>query len=79
MKRVPLTIPFILLVCCYANAQSQVNRGFVKDGVYINPGFGFSLKYPKDWVVHGDATNERIKQLGKEKIARVRRCVQSVR
>ena len=69
MKRVPLTIPFILLVCCYANAQSQVNRGFVKDGVYINPGFGFSFKYPKDWVVHGDATNERIKQLGKEKIA----------
>jgi hypothetical protein len=69
MKRLSLTIPIILLLCCYANAQSEIDRGVVQDGVYINAGFGFSFKYPKDWVVHGEATNERIRELGKEKIA----------
>jgi hypothetical protein len=68
MKRVPLAISITLLLCCYANAQSRVDRGFVHEGKYINPGFGFSFTYPKDWVVHGDATNERIMELGKEKI-----------
>lgn len=69
MKRVPLTISIILLLCCYANAQSEVDRGVVHNGMYINPGFGFTFKYPKDWVVHGEATNERIRELGKEKVA----------
>ena len=68
MKRIPLTISIILLLCCYANAQSQVDRGLVKDGTYINNGFGFTYTYPKDWTVHGDATNERIKEAGKEEI-----------
>lgn len=69
MKRLFLIIPIILLLCCYANAQSEVDKGVVHDGVYTNATFDFSYKYPKDWVVHGDATNERIKELGKEKIA----------
>jgi hypothetical protein len=68
MKRASLTISIILLLCSYANAQSEVDRGVVKDGVYINSGFGFTFNYPKDWVVHGEATNERIRELGKEKI-----------
>src|ERR1041384_7589628 len=68
MKRIPLTISIILLLCCYANAQSQVDRGLVKDGTYVNNGFGFTYTYPKDWTVHGDATNERIKEAGKEEI-----------
>jgi len=69
MKRLPLTISIMLLLCCYANAQSVVDRGLVHDGMYINPGFGFSYNYPKNWVVHGDATNERLRELGKEKVA----------
>lgn len=69
MKRVSLTIPIILLLCCYANAQSKVDRGDVHDGVYSNSTFGFTFKYPKDWVVHGEATNERIREIGREKIA----------
>jgi hypothetical protein len=69
MKRVPLTISIILLLCCYANAQSQVDHGVVHDGTYTNPDFGFTFKYPKDWVVHGEATKERIRELGKEKVA----------
>ena len=68
MKRVPLTISIILLFCFYANAQSVVDRGIIHDGMYINPGLGFSFKYPKDWVVHGEATNERIREIIKEKI-----------
>ncbi|HEX6650057.1 MAG TPA: hypothetical protein VF075_10965 [Pyrinomonadaceae bacterium] len=68
MKRFPLAILIILLLCCYANAQSELDRSTVRDGVYTNFGFGFSFKYPKDWVVHGEATNERIREIGKEKI-----------
>ncbi len=68
MKRIPLTLSIILLVCFHANAQSAVDPGSIHDGTYINPGFGFSYKYPKDWVVHGEATKERIRELGKEKI-----------
>lgn len=68
MKRIPLTISIILLLCSYANAQSQVDRGLVRDGTYINSGFGFTYTYPKDWTVHGDATNERIKEVGKQEI-----------
>lgn len=69
MKRVPLTISIILLLCFYANAQTAVDRGITNDGIYINPGLGFSFNYPKDWVVHGEATNDRIRELGKEKLA----------
>ena len=69
MKNLPLTISLILLLCFSANAQSVADRGVTHDGTYMNPDFGFSFKYPKDWVVHGEATNERIRELGKEKIA----------
>jgi hypothetical protein len=68
MKRIPLVASIILLLCCYANAQSEVDPGFVKDGVYTNRSLGFTYKYPKDWVVHGEATVERIKEVGKEKV-----------
>lgn len=66
MKRIPLTLSIILLLCCYANAQVD-HAGVASDGVYINYDFGFSYKFPKDWVVHGDATKERIREIGKEK------------
>src|SRR6185369_1670666 len=69
MKRIPLTPSIVLLLCFYANAQSDLGYGIAQDGVYTNPGFGFTFKYPKDWVVHGEATNERIMELGKEKLA----------
>ena len=70
MKRVPFLISIILLLCFYANAQTAVDQGVTtQDGTYINPGFGFSFKFPKDWTVHGEATNERIREIGKEKIA----------
>ena len=68
MKRVSLTLPIILLLCFYANAQSDIDRGVIHDGTYTNGSFGFTFKYPKDWVVHGEATNERIREIGKEKI-----------
>jgi hypothetical protein len=68
MKRIPLTISIILLLCFYANAQSPIDRGSVQDGTYINNGFGFTYTYPKDWTVHGDATNERIKEAGKQEL-----------
>jgi len=70
MTRVPLTILIILLLCFYANAQSEIDRGTTQDGLYTNPALGFSFQYPKNWVVHGEATNERIKELGKEKLTR---------
>ncbi|MEN3329506.1 MAG: hypothetical protein V7638_4313 [Acidobacteriota bacterium] len=69
MKRVPLTIVFLLLLCFCAKAQTEPAGGSANDGVYTNPFFNFTFKYPKDWVVHGEATNERIRELGEERIA----------
>jgi len=68
MKRILLSLSILLLVCFHANAQAEIDLGTVRDGAYINPGFGFSYRCPKDWVVHGQATNERIREIGKEKI-----------
>lgn len=68
MKRFPFTILIVLLLCCYANAQTEVDRGVTRDGVYTNFDLGFTFKYPKDWVVHGEATNKRIREIGKEKV-----------
>ena len=67
MKRIPLIISLVLLFCFYANAQSKADGGATNDGTYTNPDFGFSFKYPKDWSVHGEATNERIREIGKIK------------
>ena len=70
MKRVPFIISIVLLLCFYANAQTAADGGItIKDGKYVSPQFGFSFRFPKDWVVHGEATNERIRELGKEKMA----------
>ena len=50
-----------------AQQSSSPADASVSGGVYTNRYFGFSLSYPKDWVVHGEATNERIKEIGKER------------
>jgi len=40
--------------------------GQVKNGVYLNLFFSFAFTYPKDWVVHDEAINERIRERAKE-------------
>ncbi|HKR15483.1 MAG TPA: hypothetical protein VJT15_25675 [Pyrinomonadaceae bacterium] len=68
MKRTPLILSLILLFTFCAHAQSVADGGFnTQDGMYVNPRLGFTFNYPKDWVVHGTATNERIRELGREK------------
>lgn len=71
MKRAPLVAAIFLLLCVSANAQTDPpDPGVVKDGVYTNTFFGFSYEFPKGWVVHGEATNERIREIGKEKTSK---------
>src|SRR5262245_14483856 len=73
MKRLPLIIGILLLLCSSIDAQSPTQTprpdvgDFVKGGLYINSFFNFSFNYPKDWVVHGDETKEYLRELGKEK------------
>jgi hypothetical protein len=67
-----LLIAILLLlgfVAPVSNAQqtSTPDDGSVDKGVYRNTFFGFSVAYPKDWVVHGEATNTRLKEIGKER------------
>lgn len=69
MKRIILATSILLLVCFYANAQTQFDVGRVQDGTYINGGLGFTFKYPQGWTVHGKETDERIREIGKEKAA----------
>src|ERR1044072_3080687 len=68
MKRIPLVIPIILLLCFNGNPQSRLDPGVVIDGTYSNPDLGFSFRYPKGWAVHGEATKQHLMELGKEKI-----------
>lgn len=72
MKRYFFLVAIVLLLCFLAplsNAQeaSTPEDGSVENGVYSNRFFGFSVTFPKDWVVHGDATNTRLKEIGKER------------
>jgi hypothetical protein len=65
----------IVLALCFLVPLSQAQQnitpdnGSVTNGVYSNRFFGFSVAYPKDWVVHGEATNTRLKEIGKERAA----------
>ena len=79
MRR-PKTI--YLIICCIgllsANWASGaenpkpgvdlVAAGSVEGNKYTNNFFHFSYKFPQGWTVHGEATKERIRELGKEKI-----------
>ncbi|MBC8028705.1 MAG: hypothetical protein H7Z16_01225 [Pyrinomonadaceae bacterium] len=72
MKRSLFLIAILLLLgfaVPASNAQqtSTPDDGSVDKGVYSNMFFGFSVAYPKDWVVHGEATNTRLKEIGKER------------
>lgn len=73
MKRFLFSIAIILLLCFVtpvSNAQvATPDDGGVLKGVYTNRFFGFSVSYPRDWVVHGEATNIRLKEIGKERAA----------
>ena len=69
MRRCVLTFFALFLFCFVANGQTSTpDDGSVKDGVYSNTFFGFSYAYPKDWVVHGEATKAHIKELGQERV-----------
>lgn len=73
MERSLKLIAIVFLLCIFSpvsHAQvSSPDDGGVVNGVYTNRYFGFSLSYPKDWVVHGEATNTRLRELGKERAA----------
>lgn len=69
MQRSALRIAIVILLGVVANGQqpSTPADGVVKEGVYSNSFFGFSVAYPTEWVVHGDATNTRLMEVGKER------------
>ena len=67
MKLTPLASTILLLFCFSAQAQTTPPEdGEVKDGVYYNSFFSFAFTYPKDWVVHDEAINQRIREGAKE-------------
>lgn len=71
MKRSPLALTILLLLCFSAHAQTKSpDDGKLKDGVYYNLYFNFAFTHPKDWVVHEQATNERIHERALEEAAK---------
>jgi hypothetical protein len=56
-----------LLVGCKGGKADGFDIGKVKDGVYKNSFFGFTVEFPKDWVVQSEESAERI-QLQAEKM-----------
>jgi hypothetical protein len=62
------SVILLVLFSVVASAQTVTpESGRVSDGVYRSTYFGFSYTYPHDWVVHGDATNQRLRELGKQR------------
>jgi len=71
MKRSLLACAFLLLLCFSSPAQTKLpDDGKVKDGAYFNLFFSFGFTYPKDWVVHDEAINDRIQKRAKEQAAK---------
>ncbi|HYV12596.1 MAG TPA: hypothetical protein VE980_16975 [Pyrinomonadaceae bacterium] len=71
MKLTPLASTILLLLCFSAHAQTvSPDDGAVQEGEYINRFFNFAFRYPKDWVVHDKALNERIHERAKEEAAK---------
>lgn len=67
MKHSPLASAILLLLCFSSHAQTALpDDGQVKNGVYFSSFFSFGFRYPKDWVVHDEAINERIRESAKE-------------
>lgn len=61
----------LLLLCFSAHAQKALpDDGKVKNGVYANLFFSFGFTYPKDWVVHDEAINDRIRERFKEEASK---------
>lgn len=62
------SVMVLVLLSVIASAQTSTpDSGSVSNGVYRSTYFEFSYTYPHDWVVHGDATNQRILELGKQR------------
>jgi hypothetical protein len=67
------SLKIAIIIICFLSVSSQAQKtndpdnGREKNGVYTNDFFGFSYTYPKDWVVHGEATSKRVLELGKER------------
>lgn len=58
----------LVLLSVVTSAQTVTpDSGSVSNGVFHSTYFGFSYTYPPDWVVHGDATNQRLIELGKQR------------
>jgi hypothetical protein len=71
MKHSRLLLTILLLLCFSTHAQtSSPDDGLVRDGVYYNSFFSLSFAYPKDWVVHDEAVNERIRERAIEEAAK---------
>lgn len=66
-QQTPLVCTFLFLLCFSAHAQTaHPEDGKVIDGVYYNSFFSFAFRYPKDWTVHDEEINERIRKRAKE-------------
>ena len=72
MKRSLLLVAIVILLyfiapVSKAQQASTPDDSSLDNGVYSNRFFGFSVRYPKGWVVHGDATKRRLRDISKER------------
>lgn len=68
MRRYLLTLLLLFLFCSVSHGQTpSPDSGGVKDSVYSNTFFGFSYAFPNDWIIQGEATNAKIKELGEQR------------
>lgn len=73
MKRFALVSTTLLLLGFLTHAHAQTSAptdARLKDGVYYNLFFNIAFTYPKDWVVHDQEVNDRIREKSKEVAAK---------
>jgi hypothetical protein len=75
----PTLLVLILIASCFAQSVSQAkastraiprpDEGSISGNLYSNKFFDFTFEFPKDWIPHGQATNTRIMESAKERMA----------
>jgi hypothetical protein len=77
------TIRLIVLACCIVTLCSAQDKarpsitvtndshpdpGAISGNTYSNSFFDLTYEFPKDWIPHGEATKQRLMEIGKDKV-----------
>lgn len=63
-----ITVVLVLAMCLDAMAQSALEEGEIRDGVYVNESLGWTMPVPEGWSVMSRERAEALEARGKESV-----------